>query len=52
MLELFFKAVIVLTAYYFIGWFLSNQQNPMLWPVYGKICFLIFFIVGLGKALD
>lgn len=37
---------------YLIGVFLSNQFNPLLWPVYGKIICLIFEFGILQSALD
>lgn len=38
--------------WYAIGWFLSAQPNPMYWPVYGKICFLLAMMGLVYNTID
>ena len=52
LIGLFIVWSIAIGIYYGIGVFLSNQWNILLWPVYGKVIFLIFVIPTLGKTID
>jgi len=38
--------------WYCIGWFLSNQENLMLWPWYGKLAFLAFGFSTFSSLID
>ena len=42
---------IVCGVFYGIGYFLSNESNIMLWPVYGKLFYLLFVLPTSGKAV-
>ncbi len=41
-----------LAIIWLVGYFLSSQANPMLWPVYGKVITLIAIIVSIRSALQ
>lgn len=44
--------VFQLAVIWVVGYFLSSQTNPMLWPVYGKVITLIFVILSIRSALE
>ena len=42
-------------SWYLIGWFLTNQPNPLLWWTIGKILFLILVVnsvITINDELD
>lgn len=44
--------IITFGVWYLVGWFLSNEINPLLWPTYGKIIFLIFATTSFSGTVD
>jgi hypothetical protein len=51
-LAILFGITIGFVGWYFIGWFISNQQNPLLWPWYGKVIYLFFAFVASDNLID
>lgn len=41
-----------LAIIWLVGYFLSANANPMLWPVYGKVITLIAIIISIRSALQ
>jgi hypothetical protein len=41
-----------LAIIWLVGYFLSSQTNPMLWPVYGKLIALIFVMLSIKTAIQ
>jgi len=37
---------------YLMGVFISGEWNLFMWPWYGKIVFLLFFISIIGNVID
>lgn len=52
LLKIFLKAIFILGMIWLTGWFLSNQINPMLWPVYGKLTVLIILIMNVSTIIE
>lgn len=46
------ELLITLLVIYALGYFLSGQLNPMNYPTYGKIIFLITIVLGLRNSLE
>jgi len=44
--------LIVFGMWYLIGWFLSNEMNPLLWSLYGKLAYLLVGFISSGGALN
>ena len=44
--------LIMLVIIYSIGYFLSGQINPMNYPTYGKIIFIICIFLGFKNLLE
>jgi hypothetical protein len=44
--------VFQLAVIWIVGYFLSSQPNPMMWPVYGKLITLVFVIISLRSAIQ
>lgn len=47
-----FSVLVGIFIYYLIGYFISDQSNPMLWPVYGKVIFVVISFLGIKEYLD
>ena len=41
-----------LAIIWLVGYFLSANANPMLWPVYGKVITLIAIIISIRSSLQ
>ena len=41
-----------LAIIWLVGYFLSANVNPMLWPVYGKVITLIAIIISIRSSLQ
>lgn len=52
MLKFIISSIIGSIILYLLGYFLSNQPNPLLWPVYGKIFYLIFEFGIIKSSLE
>jgi hypothetical protein len=54
-LKFFASLIIGCGAWYLIGWFLSNQPNPLLWSLFGKIVYLVLCVnsvITINEELD
>lgn len=51
-LILILSIVIMLTTIYGISYFLSSQVNPMNYPTYGKIIFIMCILLGFKEILE
>jgi len=49
------SVIIGVGSWYLIGWFLSNQPNPLQWTIFGKIVFLVLVVnsvITINDELD
>ncbi len=51
-LSIILGLIIGFGLWYLIGWFVSNQMNPLLCPWYGKIIYLIMGFLASDSMID
>jgi hypothetical protein len=40
------------SIWYFLGWFISNEPNMFLWPLYGKITYIFLSYVAANTIAN